>query len=131
MVLRLPFVNENVLIPRPETEELVFWITENIGQNHHRILDIGTGSGSAKATYDVHQGAFSRSGGSHQRYIFIFKNIKGNSFQHFQFMLFHEITFPDIFKMNDGVHGVAVQPDLFFYHFRDLKKLLIMMGGVF
>jgi release factor glutamine methyltransferase len=39
-------VNENVLIPRPETEELVDWIiTEN---NHHqqlRILDIGTGSG--------------------------------------------------------------------------------------
>lgn len=39
------YVDENVLIPRPETEELVHWvITEN--QNYeHKILDIGTGSG--------------------------------------------------------------------------------------
>ena len=44
----LPFkVNENVLIPRPETEELVEWIISEI-RNHKseiRILDIGTGSG--------------------------------------------------------------------------------------
>ncbi|HEU0226436.1 MAG TPA: peptide chain release factor N(5)-glutamine methyltransferase [Arachidicoccus soli] len=39
------FVNEKVLIPRPETEELVLWITENIGQNPYSVLDIGTGSG--------------------------------------------------------------------------------------
>lgn len=42
----LPFlVDKNVLIPRPETEELVDWI---LGQNKHKeatILDIGTGSG--------------------------------------------------------------------------------------
>ncbi|HMI07468.1 MAG TPA: peptide chain release factor N(5)-glutamine methyltransferase [Flavobacterium sp.] len=41
-------VNENVLIPRPETEELVQWIVSN-SQLHNltapRILDIGTGSG--------------------------------------------------------------------------------------
>jgi release factor glutamine methyltransferase len=40
-------VNENVLIPRPETEELVRWILEDI-ENHEAeltILDIGTGSG--------------------------------------------------------------------------------------
>lgn len=38
-------VNENVLIPRPETEELVQWIAQdNKGQNVS-ILDIGTGSG--------------------------------------------------------------------------------------
>ncbi|MFC6877830.1 peptide chain release factor N(5)-glutamine methyltransferase [Flavobacterium myungsuense] len=53
-------VNENVLIPRPETEELVDWIIESqklevqsrslgkktdfIGENW-RVLDIGTGSG--------------------------------------------------------------------------------------
>ena len=51
------FVNENVLIPRPETEELVDWIiqeekkferlkNEEIeGQKTIKILDIGTGSG--------------------------------------------------------------------------------------
>ena len=44
----LPFnVDENVLIPRPETEELVNWIIEDA--KHHsekiKILDIGTGSG--------------------------------------------------------------------------------------
>ena len=45
----LPFkVNSNVLIPRPETEELVSWIINQeskISNPHLRILDIGTGSG--------------------------------------------------------------------------------------
>lgn len=39
-------LNENVLIPRPETEELVQRIAdENIGRGTISILDIGTGSG--------------------------------------------------------------------------------------
>ena len=40
-------VNENTLIPRPETEELVdlIWKTSSSFKNHPRILDIGTGSG--------------------------------------------------------------------------------------
>lgn len=42
-------VNEHVLIPRPETEELVQWILDDIGENSAgsklEILDIGTGSG--------------------------------------------------------------------------------------
>jgi release factor glutamine methyltransferase len=40
-------VNDNVLIPRPETEELVYWILKDIKHKHHQlsILDIGTGSG--------------------------------------------------------------------------------------
>ncbi len=44
-------VNPNVLIPRPETEELVIWILEHIkGQKHWEnkkltIFDVGTGSG--------------------------------------------------------------------------------------
>ncbi|MEO6682857.1 MAG: peptide chain release factor N(5)-glutamine methyltransferase [Ginsengibacter sp.] len=43
------YVNEHVLIPRPETEELVEWIINEIKQSDHwkntTILDIGTGSG--------------------------------------------------------------------------------------
>lgn len=44
-------VNENVLIPRPETEELVQWMLESIDRNHPvKILDIGTGSGCIPIT---------------------------------------------------------------------------------
>jgi release factor glutamine methyltransferase len=39
------YVDENVLIPRPETEELVEWITSDINNKAPRILDIGSGSG--------------------------------------------------------------------------------------
>jgi release factor glutamine methyltransferase len=46
------FVNEDVLIPRPETEELVSWIIEDVRSamrdvrfNELQLLDIGTGSG--------------------------------------------------------------------------------------
>lgn len=40
-------VDENVLIPRPETEELVIWILNDWAQNKEgkSIVDIGTGSG--------------------------------------------------------------------------------------
>jgi len=45
----LPFnVNPSVLIPRPETEELVEWVLESLGSQRlavGSILDIGTGSG--------------------------------------------------------------------------------------
>ena len=42
------YVNEDVLIPRPETEELVEWIIngyERQTTDHRGVLDIGTGSG--------------------------------------------------------------------------------------
>lgn len=55
-------VNNTVLIPRPETEELVEWILETVGsrqlavgngQYQVRILDIGTGSGCIPVTLKV------------------------------------------------------------------------------
>lgn len=46
MFYGFPFlVNKNVLIPRPETEELVDWIIKSIPSENTSILDIGTGSG--------------------------------------------------------------------------------------
>jgi release factor glutamine methyltransferase len=38
-------VNAHVLIPRPETEELVTWLIESQHKPNAKILDIGTGSG--------------------------------------------------------------------------------------
>lgn len=40
-------VNKNVLVPRPETEELVQWIIEEVSAEEKEIsiLDVGTGSG--------------------------------------------------------------------------------------
>ena len=38
-------VNSSVLIPRPETEELVEWIVQSKLSENCKILDIGTGSG--------------------------------------------------------------------------------------
>ena len=44
-------VNPAVLIPRPETEELVAWILEDQPKNQDlRVLDIGTGSGCIPIT---------------------------------------------------------------------------------
>ncbi len=45
-------VNPNVLIPRPETEELVYWILEDFkySQKDYTVLDIGTGSGCIPIT---------------------------------------------------------------------------------
>ena len=43
------YVDENVLIPRPETEELVEWLINDLSASQNlspnKILDIGTGSG--------------------------------------------------------------------------------------
>jgi len=49
-------VNESVLIPRRETEELVerviYYIEDNFGDRKIDVLDIGTGSGCIAITLD-------------------------------------------------------------------------------
>jgi release factor glutamine methyltransferase len=46
------YVDKNVLIPRPETEELVDWLVRDSKSDikHFKILDIGTGSGCIAIT---------------------------------------------------------------------------------
>ncbi|PTX43764.1 release factor glutamine methyltransferase [Christiangramia gaetbulicola] len=58
-------VNKNVLIPRPETEELIEWIIQDHQNKSEKlnILDIGTGSGCipiclAKNINNAHVGSF-------------------------------------------------------------------------
>jgi release factor glutamine methyltransferase len=47
----LPLViSQDVMIPRPETEELTDWIIRENGEKSLRILDIGTGSGCIAVT---------------------------------------------------------------------------------
>lgn len=49
-------VNTNVLIPRPETEELVYWILkDHKKQTTLRVLDMGTGSGCIPITLKKEQ----------------------------------------------------------------------------
>ena len=47
-------VNENVLIPRPETEELVDWIIKDNKKQDAAIIDIGTGSGCIAISLKKH-----------------------------------------------------------------------------
>lgn len=47
----LPFyVDENVLIPRPETEILIEWFGEKFGDTAIKVCDVGTGSGAIAVT---------------------------------------------------------------------------------
>jgi release factor glutamine methyltransferase len=39
-------VQKGVLIPRPETEELVHWILHDFNQDEIQVIDVGTGSGA-------------------------------------------------------------------------------------
>lgn len=47
-------VNPSVLIPRPETEELIHWIINDNTLSNPTILDIGTGSGCIPITLKHH-----------------------------------------------------------------------------
>ena len=47
-------VNDTVLIPRPETEEMVDHIIKSVIQPYHRIIDLGTGSGCIAMALKAH-----------------------------------------------------------------------------
>jgi release factor glutamine methyltransferase len=53
------FVDESVLIPRPETEELVHWILNDLDSSRRMVLDIGTGSGCIAISLSKHRGSWS------------------------------------------------------------------------
>ncbi len=47
-------VNNHVLIPRPESEELIDWILKDKTWNYRNILDLGTGSGCLAIALSKH-----------------------------------------------------------------------------
>ncbi len=50
------YINEDVLIPRPETEELVDWILkDNLPSSEYHVLDIGTGSACISIALKTHR----------------------------------------------------------------------------
>ncbi|QUE87747.1 peptide chain release factor N(5)-glutamine methyltransferase [Exiguobacterium alkaliphilum] len=50
-------VNRDVLIPRPETEELIEWVVEHIGAvEDDETVDVGTGSGAIAITLSLELG---------------------------------------------------------------------------
>lgn len=52
-------VDSRVLIPRPETEELVHWVLNSLpGNKHMRVIDIGTGSGCIAITLKAERPAW-------------------------------------------------------------------------
>ena len=47
-------VNHHVLIPRPETEELVLWMLEDVDvHSQGKLLDVGTGSGCIPVSFSL------------------------------------------------------------------------------
>ena len=47
-------VNQHVLIPRPETEELVLWMLEDVDEKSQgKLLDVGTGSGCIPISFSL------------------------------------------------------------------------------
>ncbi len=48
------YADDRALIPRPETEELVRWVIDDVGSRELKILDIGTGSGCIAVALKKH-----------------------------------------------------------------------------
>ncbi|MBM7543659.1 peptide chain release factor N(5)-glutamine methyltransferase [Periweissella beninensis] len=52
---RFFYVDQRVLIPRMETEELIEWVLADNQQSHQKVLDLGTGSGAIAITLKCEQ----------------------------------------------------------------------------
>ena len=54
------YVDEHVLIPRPETEELVKWVLSDFkdAEDHYNVLELGTGSGCIAISLAKEQSKF-------------------------------------------------------------------------
>lgn len=130
-------VNEHVLIPRPETEELVEWVVEEVRIERAlypppTVLDIGTGCGciaialkkelpsAAVRAVDVSEGALilARQNASEQNAAIVFVQLdfldeaSWDQFPSFDIIISNPPYIPETQKMNMAKHVVDYEPHI-------------------
>jgi release factor glutamine methyltransferase len=119
-------VNEHVLIPRPETEELVEWIVKEeskVQSSKFKVLDIGTGSGCIAIALkknipnaevfamDISENALAVAKENAEKNQVEIQFIKGNILNHLTIQPFNHLTF-DIIVSNPPYITEAEKEDM-------------------
>jgi release factor glutamine methyltransferase len=99
------FVNEHVLIPRPETEELVYYVLQKNKNSKKNVLDIATGSGCIACTLKKENHLFNVFASDISENALVVANKNATS-------LNTEITFIKDDVLNYNIHSYPPQIDI-------------------